>query len=359
MNGLMVIGMELEELRRKIESSDYGILKLLNERMEAAVRLRTLKAAISDPEREKEVLKYVRAHSRNLLSPEFSEKLFRQIIDESKALQANAGRLAGFQGEHGAYSEVASLSYDPALIPMPCAEFNEVFEGVKKGQLDAGVVPVENSLEGAIAQVNDLLIETDLKIAGEMNIPVHHNLLALPGTDYRDIRAVYSHPQALAQCRGFISRNKLEPKPFYDTAGAAKMLSEERLRGAAVIASALCAELYNLEVIKENIEDHGSNSTRFVVLSKEAAKEGNKCSIIFSTKHEAGALFNILKVFADAGINLTRIESRRVRDDQRKYAFLLDFLGSDKDEKVRKALAAVEGQSVMYKFMGCYKEAKK
>ncbi|VVB98330.1 Prephenate dehydratase [uncultured archaeon] len=351
--------MELEEMRRKIESADYGILKLLNERMEAAVRLRKLKTSIADPEREKEVLKYVRAHSRNMLNPDFSEKLFRLIMEESKALQAREGKLAGFQGEHGAYSEVAALSYDSRFIPMPCTEFNEVFEGVKKGQLDFGLVPVENSLEGAIAQVNDLLIETDLKIAGEISIPIHHNLLALPGTDYRDIRAVYSHPQALAQCRGFISRNKLEPKPFYDTAGAAKMLSEERMKGAAVIASALCAELYNLEIIKENIEDHGSNSTRFLVLAKEAGREqGDKCSIIFSTKHEAGALFRILKVFADAGINLTRIESRRIRDE-RKYAFLLDFQGSDKDEKVRKALSAVESESAMYKFMGCYKEVRK
>lgn len=350
--------MDLNEMRKKIEMADYEILKFLNERMEIAVKLKKLKAQISDHEREKEVLAYVRRRSRNLISPEFSEKLFKQIIDESKALQAKSMKLAGFQGEHGAYSESAAFAYEPAFIPIPCAEFKEVFEGVKKGQLDFGIVPVENSLEGAIAEVNDLLIEADLKIVGEVNIPIHHNLLALPETDYHDIKMVYSHPQALAQCHGFISRNKLEPKPFYDTAGAAKMLSEQRLKSAAVIASSLCAELYNLEIIKENIEDHESNSTRFVVLAMEESREaGDKCSLIFSVKHEAGALFRILKTFADAGINLTRIESRRVRDDARKYAFLLDFQGSGRDEKIRSALEKVEENAAMYKFMGCYKEA--
>lgn len=350
---------DLGKMRKRIDSIDLEIVKMLNERMEATVRVRKLKASVEDQAREKQVLENVRRHSHNLVAPEFSEKLFREIMGESKKLQSGSLRLIGFQGEHGAYSESAAMAYEKSGTPIPCSEFADVFEGVKSGQLDLGMVPVENSLEGAIAQVNDLLIETDLKITGEISIPIHHNLLALPETDYREIKTVYSHPQALAQCRGFISRNKLEPRPFYDTAGAAKMLSEQRLKGAAVIASSLCAELYNLEVIKENIEDHESNSTRFLVLSKEEGKgAGNKCSIIFSTKHESGALFRMLKIFSDADLNLTRIESRKVRDDSRKYAFMLDFQGSVKDEKVKSALEKVEKESAFYKFMGCYKEFK-
>ncbi len=348
---------DLAKIRKRIDILDQEIVKMLNERMEAAVRARKLKSSVDDPAREKQVLENVKRHSHNLMRPEFSEVLFKEIIDESKRVQSMDRKLVGFQGEHGAYSESAAMAYDSSLVPIPCAEFADIFEGVKKGQLDFGIVPVENSLEGAVAQVNDLLIETDLSVIGEIIIPIHHNLLALPETDYREIRTVYSHPQALAQCRGFITRNKLEARPFYDTAGAAKMLSEQRLKGAAVIASPLCAELYNLEVVKGSIEDHESNSTRFLVLSREPAKAaGDKCSIIFSTKHEAGALFRILKVFADAGINLTRIESRRVRDDLRKYAFLMDFQGSDKDEKVKSALAKVQRDAAMYKFLGCYKE---
>ncbi len=352
--------MSIEKIRKKIETIDYEILKLLNERMEFAVKLKKLKTTISDPEREKEVIVYVRKHSHNLINPNFSEKLFMEIIKESRILQEKNMTLIGFQGEHGAYSESAAMLYDSSMVPIPCSEFTEVFEGVKKNQLDYGIVPVENSLEGAIVQVNDLFIDTDLKIVGEISIPIHHNLLALPETNYQDITAVYSHPQALAQCHGFISRNNIEPRPFYDTAGAAKMLSEERMHGAAAIASNLCAELYNLETIKENIEDHESNSTRFVIISREEnTGKGNKCSIVFSTKHEAGALFRMLKIFSDANINLTRIESRKLRGDQHNYAFLLDFQGSNSNEKVCSALKKVKTEAVMYKFLGCYKEEKK
>ncbi|HQT44523.1 MAG TPA: prephenate dehydratase, partial [Candidatus Micrarchaeota archaeon] len=235
----------------------------------------------------------------------------------------------------------------------------DVFSAVEKGQLDFGIVPVENSIEGAVNQVNDLLVETSLQIVGEVRIPVHHCLLALPETDYRDIKVVYSHPQALAQCRGFITRNKLEPRPFYDTAGAAMMLSNERPKAAAAIASRLSAELYGLEVLKENIEDHDSNSTRFLVLAKKKSeKKGNKCSIIFSTTHKAGSLFGVLKIFSDAGINLTRIESRPIRDETKKFAFLLDFTGSDSDPKIAAVLEKVKENAPMYKFLGCYDEAK-
>lgn len=351
--------MELEEIRKKIDTIDNRIMKLLNERMENALRLKKLKSAISDPEREKKVLQNVEKQAGRIVSKKFSEKIFKEVIEESKSLQAQDLQLIGFQGEHGAYSEIASLFYSPSLVPIPCMEFAEVFESVSKGHLDFGILPVENSLEGAITQVNDLLIDTDLKLVGEVKVPVHHNLLALPETDHRDIRIVYSHPQALAQCRGFIARNKLDPKPFYDTAGAAKMLAQEQLKGAAVIASSICAELYNLEVMKENIEDHASNFTRFVVLAKEPlAKDGNKCSLIFSVRHKAGALFRVLKVFADANMNLTRIESRPKRDDPSNYAFLLDFQGSDKDKAVRDALEKIQEETTMFKFMGCYKEAK-
>ncbi|HSB46757.1 MAG TPA: prephenate dehydratase [Candidatus Bilamarchaeum sp.] len=352
--------MELEELRRKIDGIDSDILKLLNKRMEFALRTRKMKSGVEDPAREKLVLDSARKHSRGLVRPEFSERIFSDIIAESRALQEKGPRLIGFQGEHGAYSEVAVRSYDKSAVPIPCPEFIDVFEGVGKGQLDCGIVPVENSLEGAVTQVNDLLVDTDLRIAGEVRVPVHHCLLALPETDYRDIKVVYSHPQALAQCRGFVSRNKLEPRPYYDTAGAAMMLSAERPKAAAAIASRLCADIYDLEVLKENIEDHESNTTRFVVLTREkAAGNGNKCSIIFSTAHRAGALYNALKVFSDAGINLTRIESRPIRKDPGKFAFLLDFQGSDTDPKVKAALEEMKKETAMFKFLGCYMEAEK
>ncbi|MFA6489094.1 MAG: prephenate dehydratase [Candidatus Micrarchaeia archaeon] len=351
--------MKLEELRGKVDLIDAEVIKLLAARMELALRTRKLKDGVVDSGREKEVMERVRKSSVGLVSPEFSEKLFREIIAESKKLQDKNPVLIGFQGEHGAYGEMAVRAYSHSAIPISCKEFTDVFSAVEKGQLDFGIVPVENSLEGAVTQVNDLLVETTLQIVGELRVPVHHCLLSLPDADYHDIRVVYSHPQALAQCRGFIGRNKLEPRPYYDTAGAAEMLANERPRAAAAIASKLCAELYGLDVLKENIEDHESNSTRFVVLAREKPeKKGNKCSIIFSTSHKAGSLFLVLGAFSEAEINLTRIESRPIRSEPKKYAFLLDFQGADTDSKVVAAMKKVKEETSMLKFLGCYDEAK-
>lgn len=258
----------LADLRKEIDLTDHDILRLLNQRMEIVLRLKRLKSGVTDHDRELEVFRHIRRCSRNLIQSAFSEKLFREIIAESKRIQKMKLEIVGFQGEHGAYGETAAMAYDATLIPIPCGDFAEVFEWIENGHLDLGIVPVENSIEGAIAPVNNLLIDTDLHIVGEITIPIHHALLAPRERDCREIKVVYSHPQALAQCRAFIARNKLEARPFYDTAGAAKMIARGEVRSAAAIAGTLCAELYNLKIVKKNIEDRKSNSTRFVILSR-------------------------------------------------------------------------------------------
>jgi prephenate dehydratase/chorismate mutase/prephenate dehydratase len=358
---------ELEGVRKRIGAIDEKILRLLNERMENALRTRNLKEAVVDEAREKEVLERVGRNSPALLGKEFSTKIFREVIGESRKLQGKELTIVGFQGEHGAFGEYAVNEFNADYVPLPCREFTDVFDGVGSGQLDLGIVPVENSIEGAVTQVNDLLVERDVQVVGEVRVPVRHCLLAVPGTDHREIRVVYSHPQALAQCRDFIARNKLGARPFYDTAGAARMVAKEGNKSGAAIAAKICAGIYNLEIIKENLEDNPLNSTRFLVIAKKGVRigkealpaPGNKCSIIFSTKHEAGALFSILELFADAKINLTRIESRPSRREVGNYAFLLDFMGSDSDAKVAEVLKNVEEKSAMYKFLGCYAEAGK
>ena len=346
----------LNEIRKKIDLVDREIMKLLNQRMELSVRSRKLKGKTADPGREEEVLSNVARFSRPLVTAEFSRKLYLGIIGESKRIQDEPFRTIGFQGEHGAYSEVAALRYDPSFIPIPCIEFAEVFEAIADKELDLGIVPVENSLEGAITPVIDLLLETDLKIVGEVSLPIRHCLLTLQETNHYDIKIVASHPQALAQCRNFITKHKLQTHPSYDTAGAARVLSERRFPSAGVLASELCAELYDLEIIKDDIADHPSNTTRFVILSREAdTKPGNKCSVAFSIKHEAGTLFRILNIFSDAGINLTRIESRPIRDNSHQYAFLLDFEGNAEDGPVRSSMEQLQVIALTFKFLGCYK----
>ena len=347
--------MSLEEIRKDIDLVDSKILKLLNHRMELVLMANKFKAQIEDKERERQLLERIKEILADLMKPEFTEKIYAEIIKESKNLQEKDYRLIAFQGEHGAFGEVASREWNSDLVPVPCSEFAEVFEGVKSGLYDYGIVPVENTLGGAVAEVNQLLINTDLKVVGAVRLPIHLCLLAVPGTDHREIRTVYSHPQALSQSRSFLSRNKLDPVQYYDTAGAASMLAEQMPKGAAAIANKLCAKLYHLDIVKENIEDLDKNITRFFVLSKEENKDdADKSSIIFSTAHKAGTLFSVLEVFADKEINLTRIES--IPSDPGNYAFFLDFIGSNKDEKVLKALAQAKEIAANFKVLGCYKE---
>jgi prephenate dehydratase/chorismate mutase len=349
--------MSLKEIRKNIDLIDSKILKLLNDRMELVLMAKKFKSQIEDSEREKDLLDRVRKNLTGLINAEFIERVYTEIIEESKNLQQNDYRLIAFQGEHGAYGEVASREWNSDLVPVPCSQFAEVFEGVKSGLYDYGIVPVENTLGGAVDQVNQLLINTDLNVVGAVELPIHLCLLALPGTDHREIRTVYSHPQALAQSRHFLSRNKIDPVQYYDTAGAANMLAEQRPKGSAAIASKLCAKFYHLEIVKEDIEDLDRNMTRFLVLSKEENKEeGDKCSVIFSTEHKAGTLFGVLEVFARENINLTRIES--IPNEPGNYAFFLDFIGSNKEDKVVKALDKAKEITTNFKLMGCYKERK-
>ena len=347
--------MKLKEIRSKIDKIDRELLVLLQERMGLALRSKKFKETISDLEREKVILDRVERLNLNLVKSSFSRQLLKTIIKESKRLQEEDRQLVAFQGEHGAYGEVAARKLVPGGAYIPCMEFIDVFQGIEEGYFDLGVVPVENSLEGAVTQVNDLLTTTDLKVTNEVNVSVNHCLLATDITDYREVRVVYSHPQALAQCRNFLMENKLEPRPFYDTAGAAKMLARENPKAAAAIAGALCAELYNLDIIKEGIEDGPSNSTRFLLLARESCGvDGDKISIIFATPHKAGSLYSVLSLFANAGINLTRIASMPLRSDPGNYSFFLDFEGSLSDEKVAEILEQMKDLTLSMKFLGCY-----
>lgn len=349
--------MNLKTIRKNIDLLDSEILKLLKDRMEQILLTKKFKSQIEDSQRENEVLERIRQNSTGLINADFIEKIYIEIIKESKNLQQNDWELIAFQGEHGAYGEVASRKWNSDFIPIPCREFADVFEGVKDGLYDFGIVPVENTLGGVVGPVNELLINSELNFVGAVELPIHLCLLALPETDHREIHAVYSHPQALAQCRRFLARNRLDPVQYHDTAGAAKMLMETRPKASAAIASKLSAELYNLEILKEDIEDLDRNLTRFIVLSREKNPEdGDKCSIIFSTEHKAGTLFRVLEVFAKKNINLTRIES--IPDEPGNYAFFLDFVGSNKDKKVVEALDEVKEITRSLRLMGCYKERK-
>jgi len=345
----------LAELRGQIDDTDRKLLRLLDQRIEYALQTARLKAAVTDRSREEEVMSRVRAAAYGLLSDEFVGELYRSIIDESKRLQERRPRFGGFQGEHGAWSEMALDRWDTSLIPVACRTFEEVFEGVAAGFFDRGIVPVENSVGGSVVEVSDLLIATSLSIVGEVRVPVRQCLLALPGTPLADIRSVRSHPQALVQCRGFLARHGLIADPYYDTAGAARWLMFDGTRAVGAIASPLAARLYGLDIVADDIADHDTNETRFVILSRQLyTGRADKGSIVLTTEDRSGALMQALGAFAGFRVNLSRIESRPAAGGRGRYTFLIDFAGDPADDDVARALSALSAQGVSYKMLGFY-----
>lgn len=351
--------MKLRLLRENIDRIDMQILKLLNDRLEQAVMTRKFKEKVEDGEREKNVLEKIQNSSSGLLDPAFTDKLYRLIIEESKKAQNTIHTVIGFQGEHGAYSEEAAKKWKKDGVTVPCMEFEDVFEGVEEGLFDYGIVPVENNLGGIVGSVNNLLLKKDLKVVDALEIPVSHCLMIMPGTDHREIRSAFSHNQALSQCRDFLSRNKLDPVPYYDTAGAAKMIARKQMKGAAAIASRLAASLYGLEIIKEDIQDRDDNRTRFFIVSRQDTRKekGNKCSIVFSTEHKAGTLFGVLDLFAKGGINLTRIESVP-SEKPGEFAFFLDFVIDEESPAVSELFGKIKKITTGFKVLGFYSEKK-
>ena len=265
-----------------------------------------------------------------------------------------------FQGEIGAYSESAVYSFFGSSAEVkPCKNLSDVFESVKKGETPYGVVPIENSIEGSVNQTYDLFLEYDLKVRGEIVLKIVHCLIAHPGTQLNSIRTVYSHPQALAQCRKFLEKLGCRLISTFDTAGSVKMIKEEGLKDAGAIASERAAEIYGMKVLAKEIGDTPNNYTRFFVLSKQDSPPSgeDKTSIIFSVKSIPGALYHILEEFAVRDINLTKIESRPTKRTPWEYNFYLDFEGHRNEEKCQEALESIKDKTLFVKILGSYKAA--
>lgn len=268
----------------------------------------------------------------------------------------------GFQGDRGAYSEQAALLLMGSDIePVPCATFDEVFEGVQGGAFQRGVVPIENSLAGSIHRNYDLLLRYDLSIVGECNLRVSHCLIAHPGVSLGEIRRVYSHPQALAQCEHSLAALEgVEVIAAADTAGSVRLVKEEGWRDAAAIASEGAAALYGMAVLRRGLEDERHNYTRFLLLSREAVlPDGDsKTSLAFAGRNEPGLLFKCLSAFALRDIDLTKIESRPIRGVPWEYVFHLDFTGSLADERCRRAVDQLREMATFVRVFGSYPRAR-
>lgn len=266
-----------------------------------------------------------------------------------------------FQGEIGAYSEEAAFKFfGNKFQTIPCQTFADVFKAVEKRTADFGIVPIENSLEGTVGQNYDLLLESKLKIFGEEVLKIRHCLIANRGVKIESLKKVYSHPQALGQCREFLEKLKLETIPVYDTAGSVRMLKEERDKEIAAIASERAGRIYQMKILKKGLETDNQNFTRFFIISKKEAKKAknSKTSIVFFLKNIPGALFKSLESFARRKINLTKIESRPILGKPWEYHFYLDFEGHREEKKMKEVLEELKEKTLFTKVLGSYPTTK-
>lgn len=267
----------------------------------------------------------------------------------------------GFQGEIGSYSEEAVRKYfQGKASTISYKTLHDLFQSLENNEIEQALIPIENSLEGSVTEAYDLLLKSTVKVNGETILRIVHSLIGHPGVGKEDIRTVYSHPQALAQCRRYLRILGVETIATYDTAGSVKMLKGTKARDSAAIASRVAAETYGMDVIEEGIEDEENNYTRFFLLSRrEAEPTGeDKTSIIFSASHVPGSLYRALEEFANRGINLTKIESRPTKQKPWEYFFFLDFEGHKDDRNCKEVLETISKRTDFLKIIGSYPRVK-
>lgn len=271
----------------------------------------------------------------------------------------------GFQGLRGAYSEMAVKKYfGDKAEPLGFNEFEDVFIALDKGRLDYGVLPLENTMAGTVTENYDMLLRYDVGMVGEVYVKIEHCLLGIKGAQLRDITAAYSHPHALKQCRRFCKENSITPVPKFDTAGSSAWVAEQGDWHNAGIASILCAEIYNMDVLAENIQANDLNTTRFAVVRKGVMDTATtdyktKTSLAFKAKHEPGELLKCLKIFAEHDLNLTKLESRPIPEIPWEYIFYTDFEANENTAKgsTRDAILKLQEQVLMVKLLGTYAKA--
>lgn len=375
--------MSIKERRAEIDAIDDELLRLLNARASLALRVgETKKSAglsLCDSKREREVIERACRTNDGPLNERSVARLFRSIIRESRlaeehtmtdqgpaesvtALSDSKSNLrVAFQGERGAFSETAAVQLlGPGVELVPCPTFESLFAAIEEGAADRVLAPVENSLAGSVHRSYDLLLESPLKIVGEVIIPIRHCLIGCPGARLETIKTVASHPVALAQClRFFAEHQQIHPIVAEDTAGSVAQIIKRGDVTCAAIAGRRAAEVYGGHILLEHLEDHAENYTRFVLLasSMESSDDADKLSLAFKLPHRPAALYHALEPFARHRIDLIKIESRPIRGRPWEYHFYLDLHASIKDGGVREALREIEEYATEVRLLGCYPSA--
>ncbi len=375
--------LDLGEIRSKIDNIDKQLIELFEERMElcekvAQYKIKTGKKVL-DEEREKAKLEAIQAMVQKPSNIHAIDDLFSQIMANSRKMQYRLleettqtlrepyeaidaidkeNCTVVYQGVEGAYSYIAMKRFFGREVNhFAVATWRDAMEAVKEEKADYAVLPIENSTAGIVADVYDLLQEYNNYIIAETYVKVEHALLGLPGTDLDKVTTVYSHPQGLMQCEGFLMKHKdWQQISQSNTAGSAKKILEEKDLTHVAIASEEAAEVYGLEVLKNKINDFDNNTTRFVIVTKNRkfVKDAQKMSIVFETANKAGTLYNLLSHIIYNGLNMNKIESRPIEGRTWEFRFFVDFEGNIDDASVMNALRGIEEEAVSIKLLGNY-----
>ncbi|MEO8418196.1 MAG: prephenate dehydratase [Methylophilaceae bacterium] len=347
---------QLKQCRDKIDAIDEQLLQFVNERAHLAREIGNLKngGPIYRPEREAQVLRRLLELNAGPLSGEAVTAIFRSVMSNCRALEKELS--VAFLGPLGTFSEeAANKQFGGLSAPVQCSSIDEVFHTVASGKADYGVVPVENSTEGAIGRTLDLLMDTSLSICGEIELAVHHNLLSKTN-EINQIRKLYSHAQSLAQCHEWLNQNLpgVELQAVVSNAEAARLAAEEE--GAAAVASRRAADLFGLNSLAENIEDDPKNTTRFLVLAThDVAPSGrDKTSLVMAAKNVPGAIVELLTPLARHQVSMTKLESRPSKIGMWEYVFFVDVEGHHQEAAVASALAELQQRASLIKVLGSY-----
>lgn len=348
----------LENLRRKIDGIDSVVIRLLNKRATISKMIGSLKRLkkldIYSPDRESDVYRKVLNENKGPLSGDTVKAIYREVMSGTLALEGPLK--VAYLGPPATFTHQASLcKFGSSVDYVDCSTITEVFREVENARAAYGVVPIENSIEGAVNHTLDMFIDSDLKICSEIYLEVSHNLLGKGGI--KGVKCIYSNPQVFGQCRGWIEKNlpRAELADVTSTTKAAEIASKKK--DAAAIASILAAEVYGLRVLAKSIEDSAHNVTRFLVISRDLspkATRSDKTSVVFSVKDRVGALHDILVPFKKNNVNLTKIESRPSKVRAWEYYFFVDMEGHLSDGRVKKAIEGLKKSCTYLKIMGSY-----
>ncbi|MBI5917833.1 MAG: prephenate dehydratase [Nitrosomonadales bacterium] len=345
----------LKRCRDQIDQIDDTLLTLVNQRAALAQEIGHLKQGglVLRPEREAQVLRRLQEQNRGPLSNEAIAQLYTEIMSQCRALEAPLQ--VAYLGPEGTFSEAAMRRrFGHGTQGLPCANFDEVFRAVESGNASYGVVPVENSGEGAIGHNLDLLLQSPLKVCGEVEVPVHQCLMSQSAL--AEVRRVYSHPQSLGQCQGWLNAHlpHAERISVSSNAEAARLAAQEK--GSAAVAGRQAAERFGVALLAENIEDDPRNTTRFLVIGDQlVAPSGcDKTSLVLSAANRPGAVHDLLTPLAQNGVSMTRLESRPARSGLWEYVFFVDIEGHQQDEKVAAALQELKRVAAFVKVLGSY-----